>query len=143
MSQRIKGQEVDLLIAIANAPQLNITDIRNFEVAFQFEHKSEGYLGETNMRRDEIFNGCKGRMEMHFENEDIFGLINAIKDRATRATPDVQINIRATLNFPNGQRPRFLFSNVFFGEVPMNFGSRTDYGHITLDFECSDYQQIG
>lgn len=139
---RIKGQEVEVLISVDNVPQTTITDIKSFDVTFQLEQKSEGYLGETTNRKDDIFNGIKGKIELHFENEDVVTLIESIVNRATRRTPGTKINIKATLNFPNGQRPRMLFPDVQFGEIPMTFGSRTDYGSITLDFEGSDFQRI-
>lgn len=141
--QRIKGQEVEVLISVGNVPQTTITDIRSFELTFQLEKKSEGYLGETSNRKDEVFNGIQGKIELHYENEDVLNLVKAIVDRAQRRTPGTKINIKATLNFPNGDRPRILLSDVSFGEIPMSFGSRTDYGTMSLDFEGTEYTVIG
>ena len=67
MAQRIKGQEVETLIVVDGAPRDTITDIRSFEFAFQTEIMSEGYLGETTERKDSIFKGIRGRLELHFE----------------------------------------------------------------------------
>ena len=58
MAQRIKGQEVDILIVANGIPSTAITDVRSFSAEFQFEASSEGYLGEATNRRDDIFNGC-------------------------------------------------------------------------------------
>ena len=114
------------------------TDVRSFEFAYKLETKEEGYLGEKTNRYDEIFNGMRGRLEFHVENADFFDIIKSIVDRAKRRTPGTQVNIKATLNFPGGDRPRVLISDVFFGEIPMNFGSRGDYGTLGIDFQASD-----
>ncbi len=112
--------------------------LRSFEVAAKLEIKEEGYLGEKTNRYDEIFNGVRGRLELHFENQDVFSLMTSIIDRAKRRTPGVQINVKATLNFPNGERPRILISNASFGELPFNFPSRGDYGTAGLEFQAED-----
>jgi hypothetical protein len=136
--QRIKGQEVEVLLIVDGEAQDTITDVRSFEVALKTELKEEGYLGEKTNRYDEIYNGVRGRLELHIENEDVFDLFKSITDRAKRRSPGSQINIKATLNFPNGDRPRVLIPDAFFGELPLNFGSRGDYGSVSLDFSASD-----
>jgi len=138
MSMRIKGQEIELMIVLDGKQMDTVTDFRSFEVASKLEIKEEAYLGEKTNRYDEIFNGVRGRMELHFENADVFDLIKAIVDRAKRRTPGTQVNIKATLNFPGGTKKRVLIPDVFFGEFPMNFGGRADYGTIGLDFSASD-----
>lgn len=141
-SPRIKGQEIEVLLILNGVLQDTITDVRSFEVAAKLETKEEGYLGEKTNRYDEIFNGVRGRMELHFENKDVFDLIESIIDRAKRRTPGTQINIKATLNFPNGDRPRVIISDAFFGEIPISFGSRGDYGTVSLDFQAEDVNII-
>lgn len=138
MAQRVKGQEVALLFNLNNTPVKTVTDFRSFEMTWQTETKSEGYLGETTNRRDDVFNGIMGKVELHFENQDVFNLIQAIVDRARRREPGTTITLKVTLQMPNGQRPRVTIPNCFFGAIPMNFGSRTDYGTISLDFEAEN-----
>lgn len=140
--QRIKGQEVEVLIIADGEVQETVTDVRSFEVAAKIETKEESYLGEKTNRYDEIFNGCRGRMDLHFENPDIFALMFKIIDRAKRREPGNQINIKATLNFPNGDKSLVLIQDAFFGEIPFNFGSRSDYGSTTLDFQASDIKVL-
>lgn len=143
MSQRIKGQEIQLSL-IENGQVLSTTtDFRSAEITPKLEKKEEGYLGEKTNRYDEIFNGVDGRCELHYENEDIFAFLTSIIDRAVRRTPGTVVNMKMTLNFPNGDRPRILLSNVFFGPMPFAFGSRSDYGTFSLDFSCSNIQVIG
>jgi len=142
MAQRIKGQEVQLLFVVDGVAKEAITDIRNFEVAAQLELLKEGYLGETTDRRDDVFHGLRGKMELHFESRAVLDLIVQLIDRARRRTPGTRVNIKATLNFPNGDRPRVLIQDAFFGEAPMTFGSRSDYGSVNLEFESSEYTVI-
>jgi len=142
VAQRIKGQEVEVLIIADGAPQMNITTVKSFEFTYQMEVASEGYLGETTNRRDSVYKGISGKMELHIENQTILTLANTIIDKARRRIPGAQINIKATLNFPNGQRPRIIISDAEFGELPFNFGSRTDYLAVTVNFEAADAQTL-
>lgn len=136
--QRIKGQEVSVDIIVNGQIADSLTDIKSFNVSMQLEVTSEGYLGEKTNRRDDVFNGCKGSIEMHFSSGAVFDFIKSVIDRAKRKEPGNKINIKATLAFPNGELRRVLLPDCYFGEIPMSFGSRTDYGTLALDFECSD-----
>lgn len=140
--QRIKGQEVELLLVENNTPLTTIADVRSFEMAAQLELLREGYLGETTDRRDSVYRGYRGRMDVHFENRDILDFMRRLVDKARRRTPGARVNAKVTLAFPGGGRLRLLLKDLEFGEIPMSFGSRTDYGMISLDFEGADYNQI-
>ena len=125
-----------------NEVQDTITDIRSFEMNIQLAILTEGYLGETTMRRDEVFNGVTGRVELHFENESIFTLFQTIVDRARRREPGRKIYAKTSVRFPNGQNKVIMISNIFFGEIPMNFPGRAEYATVSLSFEAEDYQII-
>ena len=135
---RVRGQEVEAILVVDGVAQTTITDIRSFEVAVKLETKEEAYLGETTNRYDTIYNGARGRMEFHYENADVFTMVTSLIDVAKRRTPGVQVNVKATLNFSNGDRPIILVSDVQFGEIPFNFASRSDYGTFSLEFQASD-----
>lgn len=126
------------MLIVDGVVQETITDVRSFEVAAKLEIKEEGYLGEATNRYDEIFNGVRGRMELHLDNKDIFDFLTSVIDRAKRREAGTQVNVKATLNFPNGDRPRVMINNAFFGEVPLNFASRGDYGTVGLEFQAED-----
>lgn len=142
MAARIKGQEVEVVIVVDGSPQRSITAIRSFELSFQQEIMSEGYLGETTKRRDAIFNGMSGKIDIHLENDDIFDLIQKLVDKARRRTAGIKVNIKATLRFPNGDRPKIIIPDVEFGEFPLSFGSRSDYGSVSLSFEAAEYSVL-
>ena len=52
------------------------------------------------------------------------------------------INIKASLNFASGATPRVIIPDVHFGEVPISFGSRQDYGSFSLTFEADTVKVI-
>ena len=142
MAQRIKGQEVEVLIIARGVVQTNLTAVKSFSFTFQQEIKSEGYLGETTNRKDSIFNGIAGEMEYNFTDKAIFDLIGTITDKAQRRTAGIVINVKATMNFPDGTRARVIIPDVEFGELPVNFGSRSDYGAVRMPFEASNARVI-
>jgi hypothetical protein len=142
VSQRITGQEVQVLTVVDGQPQDTFTDIRSFEITAQLDILKEGYIGETTDRRDEIFRGVSGRMVLHIEDQSFLDFFASVVNRARRREPGTKINIKATLNFPSGQRPRVLLSDVKFGALPLNFGSRGDYGEINLEFETENFDYI-
>jgi len=137
-AQRIKGQEVSLLIVQDSVLQETLTDIQNFNMELEFEVKSQGYLGEKTNRKDYIFNGCKFDFEIHVHTQDVFTFIQAIHDKAQRLTPDVQFNITGIFSFPNGDEPELLLTDCAWGALPMNIGSRGDYVKFKMQGECSD-----
>ena len=139
-SQRVKGQEVTILIVQDGALQAELTDIRNFEYESQLEIKSQGYLGEKANRKDDVFNGIKGSMELHLHSQDWWNFKQAIIARAKRETPDVVFNISGVFAFPNGQTPTVLLPDVKFGTIPTNVPERGDYVNVKLEFEGEDEQ---
>jgi hypothetical protein len=139
LSQRVKGQEVSILITVASILQTTLVDIQNFELEGQFEVKSQGYLGEKTNRKDDIYNGCKFSMELHLHTEDWFAFQAQMKARAQRLNPTIVFNITAVLSFPNGQTPAVLIPDVKFGGNPMTISSRGDYVKIKLEGEADDF----
>lgn len=139
MAQRIKGQEVEVLLVVDGAPKTSVTAIKSFEVEFQLDILTEGYLGETSSRRDEIFNGVSGSLEFDLESGDLLDIAQQIIDRARRRTPGTVINVKAALNFPSGEIRRIVIKDAFFSAIPVSFGGRDEYGSLTLDFEAQDY----
>ena len=88
-AQRIKGQEVSLLITNAGELEDTLTDIQNFNMEYEFETKSQGYLGEKTNRQDSIFNGIKFDFEIHVHTQDVLpsSSRSTTKRNASRPTP--------------------------------------------------------
>ncbi len=140
--QRIKGQEVSVIMVENGNPLNTIRDIQSLDIEAGLEILSEGYLGETSDRKDEKYNGYSGSIAMHFSNPDVLDLTRRIIDRARRREPGLKINIKSILQFPNGVRTRVMLKDCFFGAIPMSFGGRGEYGTITIPFEGTDYSVL-
>lgn len=140
--QRIKGQEVELVVIADGVPVEAVTTIKSFELEDQLETKSEGYLGETTNRADSVYNGIRGSFEVHSATKSIFTFIQTAVDKARRRVPGARINIKVTLNFPNGERARVVIPEAEFGAMPMSFPSRGDYGSWRMEFIAAEKRVI-
>lgn len=140
MGQRIKGQEVEIVLLVNGTPRDNLTTARSIEIRFKTEILQESYLGETSDRYDTIFRGVAGNIEFNFDNPEVFNIIRSVISKARRRTPGDQINIKAVLKFPNGQRVRIVIRDVEFGEMPVTFGSRADYGVFRIEYAATEAQ---
>ena len=139
MAQRIKGQEVNVSFAGPTGTVDGLADIRSFEWEFQLDTTAEGYLGESTERRDDIFRGATGSMEIHMEGGEFFDFVKTVLDRAARRAPAAgQFNITASFDFPNGDRRRVQFVDVFFGNIPGSAPGRDEYVTATISWECSE-----
>lgn len=137
--QRIKGQEVSLLVTTDGELEAEITDVKSCEFVAQFEIKEEGYLGEKTNRTDDIYNGCKGSMEIHIHSGDAFDLMGKIKERAQRVTPDRIFNISGVFSFPSGEVRTMTLEDVKFGAMPISISDRGDYTAVKWEFACDDF----
>ncbi len=140
VTQRIKGQEVEIVALVNGAPQTSLSFARSIEFAFKVDMLQEGYLGETTDRYDAVFRGIRGRVEFHFNGFGPFLLTQQLIDKARRREAGTRVNMKATLRFPSGSRARVLFRDVEFGELPFSFGSRSDYGTFQIEWGASDGQ---
>lgn len=140
MAQRIKGQEVRLTMTspTGTVDSIGQGGVKSFDIEFKTKILDEGYLGETTNRKDDIFEGVSGRLEAHLDRQAYFQLVQQVIDRAQRRLPaDARFNMIATLQFPNGNRPRILIEDVFFGPMPLNAGSRDEFVTVNLEFEAA------
>ena len=141
-SNRIKGQEVSIEIVADNQIVSSMTAVRSCEFKYNREILSEGYIGEKTERKDSIFKGVSGSMEVHLDDPNAFNFFIQMNDKSKRRLPGVTVNVKMTLNFPDGRRVRIIVPDVEFGELPVNFGSRSDNSTTSLDFEASDARAI-
>jgi len=137
MAQRIKGQEVKIIVMSAGSPETELTDIQNFNFEYEIELLQQAYLGEVADRFDEIFKSVKFDFEMHNHSQDFLKFKQKIVDRAQRTTAALVFNIVCTLEFPNGETPTVTLSDVSFGAIPNNTGSRSDYMKTKISGGCS------
>jgi len=143
VAQRIKGQEVEVIILNGSQALTNITTVKDFDFTFQLEVLSEGYLGMTTNLRDSYYKGVAGKMTLHLESGAVFDFVRSAIDKARRRTPGLRINVKATLNFPSGERRRVMINDCEFGEFPFTVGGREQYVSVTVNYEAPDATILG
>ncbi len=143
VAQRIKGQEVTLVILADGVPQLTIDTIKSAELEWEIELREEGYLGETSNRVDSVYNVIRVMLEGDINNQDYLELADAIAARArNRVGGATRIDIVGSFAFPNGQFPSVVVSDVYFENIPFNIGARNEFVSFTLTGKASDYKII-
>jgi hypothetical protein len=139
MGQRIKGQEVVLDMISPNGRESELGDVVSASITYQLDILKQRLLGETTDRKDDIFRGLEGEMEIQLENRDALRFIDRVKDRATRRTPaSERFAITMTFNFPEGGSARIQLSPIYFGNIPLNVSGGDEYVTMSLTFESED-----
>ena len=140
MAQRIRGQDVEVYFVGGNVTIPPLTDIRSFDITPKFHKLEEEYLGETNKRYDELFDGVDFNMEMHIEDAGVVDFISLIRQRAVDRTSKTKIYINANLKFASGSTKRIVLNDCFFENVPLTIGGRSDYVSFKISGSCSDFE---
>ena len=143
MAQRIKGQEVVLSFTNPAGDQDGLEDVSSFEAELDIETLQEGYLGETADRYDEIYHGVSGQAELHVETADYFRFQERVQDRAERRTPSGgTFSATSSFAFPNGQRVRLTFEDIFFGALPIRVPARGEYVTVTVQWKGQRLRRV-
>jgi hypothetical protein len=142
MAERLKGQETILRFIKDGAVQEELVDIQSFEVDDDMALLSEGYVGETTQRKDDIFNGCSGSCSLHVENATYVNFFGAIVNRARRKTPMFKVDAITVFSFPDGNSSKKLYADIRFGPIKTSVGSREGYVSVSFDFGCSEGETI-
>lgn len=142
MTQRIKGQETEIILIVNGVPVASLTAVKAAEFTYDLETKSEGYLGETTDRKDSVFMGISGKMQLHLDNPDIFELVQTVVDKAQRRTPGTRINVKTTFNWPSGRTARVVIPDAEFGSFPFNNGGRAEYVGVDVSFVASSARAV-
>lgn len=127
-------------LARNNTLEATLTAIKDLTVQFDLATLEEGYLGETTMRKDDIFNGVSGSLSMDSEGQEQFQFIEFIQQRAQR-NPNLgplannRVNTTARFTFPNGQVPRIVVQDQKFDAIPLSISGRDAYVSATFPFK--------
>jgi hypothetical protein len=138
-SQRIKGQEVNLLFTQDGDLLDTLTDIQQFESSAEMETKIQGYLGERSNRTDEIYNHTTLNWTMHIHRATWFTIQQAMIARAQRITPDIVFNVTEVYAFPDGSTVTVTYPDIKFGKQTSTVGSRGDYVTIKCEAVCDSF----
>lgn len=140
MSQRLRGDEVQVLVTTGGALEDTFDAISNFNLELSTELISTAYLGEKSERKDSIFKGVKFDFEMNISKAGVFTFLDRVKKKAQRVLPDLQINITGVFSFADGETVAATIPDVSLGPVPINLGSRGDYVKFKFSGEASDWE---
>lgn len=138
MSIRLKGQETEVAFVSANGTEESVADVKSFDVQFDRDILSEGYLGQTTEQKDDIFKGVSGKLELHVKSADVLDLIQRMNETTKRRLAGESFQIVSTLTFPDGNRRRILIPDAKFGAIPISIPSRDDYVTVTFDYAADD-----
>lgn len=143
VAQRIKGQEVAVSVIVDGALQVQIDTIQSAEIEFEQELLEEGYLAETADRVDSVFKLIRVNLTGHVNSGAYLELMDAIVARSqNRAGGAVRIDVVGSFAFPNGDFPSIVISDVYFENLPLNIGSRSEFVEFTLAGKASSYTII-
>jgi hypothetical protein len=137
---RLRGQEVTIRLARGNEVEATITAITDFTAQLDLAILSEGYIGETTMRKDDIYNGTSGGFTVHNESQELFTFVDFLARRAQRLIPvnESTVNAVGRFTFPNGQTPRLLIRDMKFGAIPIAVPSRDAYVNTGFTYETGE-----
>lgn len=133
-----------LRITREGRPETTLTAFSDFTFQYDFASSEEGYLGETTMRKDDIYNGISGSFTVHAESQDLLLFLDFIKERAQRKRNVNQSRINATvrLTFPNGETPRVLIRDMKFDAAPVAVPGRDAYVNTAFSYKAEDAKTI-
>lgn len=141
MAQRIKGQEIQVLIISGGTLQARISEISNSEITFELEILEEGYLGRKSNDFDMIFNGMTVKIEAHMSNDQAIQFTQAVVDRAARRTGEgARIDVVHVFEFDNGQFVTITVPNLQFQSIPISNGGRGEYVSISFEGKSSSFE---
>lgn len=126
-----------MVFVLDGEPLATISDFKNADFELMMRRLEEEYLGQTAKQYDDILDGMKVTCEVHIEDQQIFRFLQGMIDRSSRRNTSLKINLNATINMPNGDRPKIYCNNLFFNAVPISVPGRSDYVALKLDGACS------
>ena len=136
MAQRAKGQNTTITIYQGGAALASFP-VKSATFTLKLDTSEEGYLGESTDRTDQTFKGIEGDLTIHYENEGIYVLADAIVQKARDLTAGPVFAVRTQLNMPSGATPSIQADDVAFGDIPFEFSGRTEFNSVKLSFKSS------
>lgn len=137
---RIMGKSVTIRLTRNGVAQLEITAIKSFTFETRQRIITEGYLGESAQRQDEIFDEVGGSLSVHAESTQILTLQKMIADRSRRrVADDEKVGCTFRIQFPDASIARITIPDMKFDPIPFNFSSRDAYVDVGLTYKASEY----
>jgi hypothetical protein len=143
MDLPIKGQEVLCSVISPDGLETSFDHFKDHTFTFMLDIIQESYLGQVTDQFDEIFRGVKIELTLDLANSATLDFVTKIVDRAQRRTAAAtKFSITSALKFPNGQRRRMAFPDIKFGEIPVAFGKRDQYGEMKITANGSTFRKL-
>lgn len=138
----MKGQEirVDFISATQGVEPGVAGVVKSFEMQYDIEGLSEGFLGGLTEEKDNIFTGVSGNAEQLMRSADALSLLDRIKFVAQLRVPGESFQIVTTYRFEVGGTRRILIPDVKIANPNISASSRKDYVVFKYDFAANDGQ---
>lgn len=138
--QRLFGKEVSIRLTRNGALLREITAIKNFSFEPRQRIVTEGYLGETANRQDEIFEEVGGSFVVHPEGMEALDLQRLIFERSSRRIAnDEKVSSTFRLQFPSGIVARITIPDMKFDPIPLNASQRDAYVEMSFTYKATSY----
>lgn len=134
MAQRVKGQNTVITIYQGGAALASFP-VKDANFNLKLETSEEGYLGESADRIDQTFKGAEGDLTLHYEDEAIFVLADAIVQKARDLSAGPVFGVRSQITAPGGATPSIQADDVAWGDIPFAFTGRTEFNSVKLSFK--------
>lgn len=137
---RLMGRDVQLRIARGGVPLTTITAIKSLTFEVRVQTKKDGFLGESGLRIDSIFDDVGGSFTIEPEDSAGMELQKLVADKAiARRQGDEQVSITFRVTYPNGQVVKVTVPSVEFDAVPFNVSGRDAYAEMTFTYSAEKY----
>lgn len=137
---RILGKSVQVRVTQGGVILSEISAIKAFTFETRQRIITEGYLGETAQRQDEIFDEVGGSFSVHPEGTDILQLQKTIADRARARTANpTQVSASFRVSFPQGTIARIVIPDMKFDPIPFNVSGRDAYVDMSFTYKATQY----
>lgn len=137
---RIMGKSVQIRLTRSGTLLKSITATKNFTFEPRQRIVTEGYLGETAQRQDEIFDEVGGSFTIVPEGAEVLDLQQMIVDRATRRIAnDEKVSCTFRISFPDGTINRITIPDMKFDPIPFTVGGRDAYVEMSFTFKAATY----
>lgn len=122
----------------------SFTTFKSINFRYDLQAISVGYLGETTERKDDIFKGVSGTLEMDVQDPEYLYFLDFLMKRAQRKLDlaSSRVNVTASFNFPSGATPKLLIRGLAFDASELASSGRDAYVGLSLPYQSEEPRLI-
>ena len=137
---RAMGKSVQVRVLRNGSIVTEITAIKSLTMTTNQRIITEGYLGESTQREDEIADDISLSFSAAPEGPQILLLQQMIYDRATvRVFNHEKVSMTYRVSFPSGQIARVTVPDLFFDPIPLAMSGRDAYLDVSFTAKATGY----